>query len=156
MRMSLHELDAEIAEIEARIAAERLALEDSISGCTNSLRDTVASPKTLLALAGIGYAIGKLMFGRSKKPEPAAVAKKAGLLAMLTGVAGTAFSLMQPRSGAGSIARWAATRYFAQRKAKAASNAAPGRVPTVVSVVPPRARTTPPPQSAPIRTAGMP
>jgi hypothetical protein len=122
MKMSLRELDAEIAEIEARIAAERLALEDAISGCTNSLRDTVASPKTLLALAGIGYAMGKLMFGR-KQPERAQPAKRAGVLGMLVGVAGTAISLMQPKFGVGSIARWAASRAFASRSAKPASNA---------------------------------
>ncbi|MGZ5177548.1 MAG: hypothetical protein ACXWIS_25155, partial [Burkholderiales bacterium] len=109
MKLSLHELDQEIDEIEARIAAERLALEDAVTGCTNSLRDTVASPKTLLALAGIGFAMGKLMFGR-KQPEPHPAAKKAGILGMLTGVAGTALGLMQPKFGVGSIARWAASR----------------------------------------------
>ena len=123
----MHELDAEIGEIEARIAAERLALEDAISGCTNSLRDTVSSPKTLLALAGIGFAMGKLMFGR-KGTEPAAPAsQKAGWIGMLTGVASTAISLMQPKLGVGSIARWAASRYFgpkAPRQPKAARGSA--------------------------------
>ena len=129
MKMSLHELDSEIAQIEARIAAERLALDDAISGCTNSLRDTVASPKTLLALAGIGFTMGKLMFGR-KRPEPAAApaAKTAGagILGLLTGVAGTAISMMQPRYGMGSVARWAAQRYFAQRAAARAKAAPAG------------------------------
>ena len=115
MKLSLHELDAEIAQIEARIAAERLALEDAVTGCTNSLRATVASPKTLLALAGIGFAMGKLMFGR-KQPEAQATAKKAGFLGMLTGVAGTAIGLMQPKFGVGSIARWAATRAFSPKQ----------------------------------------
>jgi hypothetical protein len=119
MKLSLHELDQEIVEIEARIAAERLALEDAVTGCTNSLRDTVASPKTLLALAGIGFAMGKLMFGR-KQPESQAVAKKAGILGVLTGIAGTALGLMQPKFGVGSIARWAASRAFAGRQAEAA------------------------------------
>lgn len=136
MKLSLHELDQEISEIEARIAAERLALEDAVTGCTNSLRDTVASPKTLLALAGIGFAMGKLMFGR-KQPESQQVARKAGILGMLTGVAGTALGLMQPKFGVGSIARWAASRAFSGRRAKsaparsqprsAASTAAPPR-----------------------------
>jgi len=78
MKMSLNELDAEIGEIEARIAAERLALEDAISGCTNSLRDTVSSPKTLLALTGIGFAIGKLMFGRRQRSPRRLPRKQAG------------------------------------------------------------------------------
>jgi hypothetical protein len=113
MKMSLHDLDAEIGELEARIAAERIALDDAITGCTNSLRNTVASPKTLLALTGIGYAMGKLMFGR-KAPEPQP-AKKAGMLGMLTGVAGTAIGLMQPRFGVGTVAKWAASRYFGSK-----------------------------------------
>jgi hypothetical protein len=125
MNMSLHELDSEIAQIEARIAAERIALDDAISGCTNNLRDTVASPKTLLALAGIGFTMGKLMFGR-KRPQPAATpavkTAGAGLLGLLTGVAGTALSMMQSR-GMSSVARWAAQRYFAQRAAARATSA---------------------------------
>lgn len=123
MKMSLHELDAEIAEIEARIAAERLALDDAVTGCTNSLRDTVASPKTLLALAGIGFAMGKLMFGR-KQAQAAPAAKKVGVLGVLTGVAGTALGLIQPKFGVGSIARWAASKAFASRQSKATSTAA--------------------------------
>ena len=116
MKMSLHDLDAEIGEIEARIAAERIALDDAINGCTNSLKNTVSSPKTLLALTGIGYAMGKLMFGRgNSKPEPE-TAKKAGLLGMLTGVAGTAIGLMQPKFGVGTVAKWAASRYFGSKK----------------------------------------
>jgi hypothetical protein len=114
MKMSLHDLDAEIGELEARIAAERIALDDAITGCTNSLRDTVASPKTLLALTGIGYAMGKLMFGRSKAPEPRP-AKKTGVLGMLTGVAGTAIGLIQPRFGVGTVAKWAASKYFGSK-----------------------------------------
>ena len=116
MKMSLSDLDAEIVEIESRIAAERLALEDAINGCTNSLRDTVASPKTLLALTGVGFAVGKLMFGRKPAPEPAPVSKKAGVLGVLTGLAGTAFGLMQPKFGVGTIAKWAAGRYFGKSK----------------------------------------
>jgi hypothetical protein len=127
MSLSMHDIDAEIGEIEARIAAERIALEDAINGCTNSLRDTVASPKTLLALTGVGFALGKVMFGR-KAPEPAPAVKKAGVLGMLTGVAGTAFGLMQPKFGVGSIAKWAAGKYFGSKQPKAAAPAR-GRTP---------------------------
>ena len=118
MKMSLHELDAEIGEIESRIAVERLALDDAINGCTNSLRNTVSSPKTLLALAGIGFAMGKLMFGRKPAAPAPTAAPKAGVLGLLTGVAGTALSLMRPGFGVGSIARWAASRAFAPKQAK--------------------------------------
>ena len=134
MKMSLHELDTEIGQIEARIAAERIALDEAINGCTNSLKNTVASPKTLLALTGIGYAVGKMMFGRPSKPEPQP-AKKAGVLGMLTGVAGTAIGLMQPKFGVGTLAKWAASRYFGSKKdsPKPASpvRAAPARRTTV-------------------------
>ena len=134
MKMSLHEIDQEIGEIEARIAAERIELDHAINGCTNSLRNTVASPKTLLALTGIGYAMGKLMFGRgAAKPEPE-TAKKVGVLGMLTGVAGTAIGLIQPKFGVGTIAKWAATRYFKSKNSPKAAkpvNAAPARPATM-------------------------
>ena len=139
MKMSLHDLDAEIVEIESRIAAERLALEDAINGCTESLRDTVASPKTLLALTGVGFAVGKLMFGRKQAaPEPPP-SKKAGVLGVLTGLAGTAFGLMQPKFGVGTIAKWAAGRYFGKSK-------------TPVTVAPVR----PPVRAAPARPGNIP
>ena len=131
MKMSLHDIDVEIGEIEARIAAERVTLDHSITNCTNSLRDTVASPKTLLALTGIGYAMGKMMFGRPK-PAPAPV-KKAGFLGVLTGVAGTAIGLMRPQFGVGTVAKWAAGRYFGSKtspKAAKPVNAAPARTAT--------------------------
>jgi hypothetical protein len=141
--MSLHELDSEIRQIEARIAAERLTLEEAINDSTRSLRDAVTSPKALLALTGASYAVGKLMFGR-KKPEPApSVAKKAGILGVLTGVAGTAFGLMQPRFGAGSVARWAANRYFASRAARRAAAS-----PAATSSVFPAPASSPPPPRA--------
>jgi hypothetical protein len=128
MKMSLHEIDSEIAQIESRIAGERVALDHAINGCTNSLRNTVASPKTLLALTGIGYAMGKLMFGRSAPTtakSEAEAAKKVGMLGMLTGVASTAISLMQPKFGVGSVAKWAAGRYFGSKSKARAAKAAP-------------------------------
>lgn len=117
MNTSMRELDAEIAHIEARIAAERLVLVDAVENCKASFKDTATSPKTLMALTGVGFALGKLMFGRKAPESPPTVARKAGLLGLLTGVAGTAFGLMQPKFGVSSVARWAATRYFAQRAA---------------------------------------
>src|SRR3982751_1201047 len=118
MNMSLDEIDRQIQQIENRITVERIALDDAIHGCTNSLREAVTSPKTLFALLGVGYAVGKMLF--KEKPEPqAAPAKKAGVLGLLTGVAGTAISLAGSRWG--SVARWAASRYFARKKAAAAA-----------------------------------
>lgn len=129
MKLSLHDLDNEIREIETRIALERLALEEAVNGCTNSLRDTVSSPKTLLALAGIGFALGKLMFGRKAALQQTVTPQKAGVLGLLTGLAGTAMSLMQPGFGMGSIARWAAQKALTKRRSAPAASAMQGSPP---------------------------
>ena len=130
MKMSIVELDQEIGEIEARIAVQRVALEQAVNGCTNSVRDAVTSPGTLIALLGVGYGLGKLMFGGGKA-APTTVPKAAGMIGLLTGLAGTAFSIMQPRFGVGTIARWAAKRALTPRKPKsvAAPRVSPGRTP---------------------------
>jgi hypothetical protein len=111
MKLSLSEQDKELQQIETRIALERLALDDAVIGCTNSLRETVSSPKTLLAIAGVGFVIGKLMFGKKAPPQQVVIPQKAGVLGILTGLAGTAVSLMQPGLS-GTIARWAAQKAF--------------------------------------------
>ena len=115
MKMSIDELDEEIRRIEARIARERMALEEAVNGCTNSVREAVTSPKTLIALLGLGFGIGKVMFGGGGKRAAPGAVPKAGMLGLLTGVAGTAFSLMQPKFGVGSIAHWAATKAFSRK-----------------------------------------
>src|SRR3712207_833962 len=107
MSMTLHDLDEQIREVENRIAVERVALGDAVHGCTNSLREAVTSPKTLLALLGVGFAVGKVMFKEKHAPQTTAPAKKAGVLGLLTGVAGTALSMAGPRLGWGTVARWA-------------------------------------------------
>jgi hypothetical protein len=114
MKLSLRAHDQELQEIENRLALERLALDDAVTGCTNSLRETVSSPKTLLALAGIGFMVGKMMFGKKAAPQQVVLPQKAGALGILTGLAGTAVSLMQPGLG-GSIARWAAQKAFGSK-----------------------------------------
>lgn len=116
MKLTLSEHDQELKEIENRIALERLMLEDAVTGCTNSLRETVSSPKTLIALAGIGFMVGKLMFGKKAAPQQVVIPKKTGVLGILTGLAGTAVSLMQPGLS-GTIARWAAQKAFGTRTA---------------------------------------
>ena len=120
MKMSLHDIDEQIREVENRIAVERIELEQAVNGCTNSLREAVTSPKTLLALLGVGYAVGRLMFKDKPAPESSAPVKKAGVLGLLTGVAGTALSMAGPRLGWGTVAKWAATKYFSRHKAPAA------------------------------------
>lgn len=123
--MSLDEIDAQIREVENRIAVERIALNDAVNGCTNSLRETATSPKTLLALLGVGYAVGTVVFRGKREAPSSAPAKTAGVLGLLTGVAGTALSLARPGLGWGSVARWAAGRYFARRKTPSGPHSAP-------------------------------
>jgi hypothetical protein len=125
MKMTLNEIDEQIREVENRIAVERIALNDAVNGCTNSLREAVTSPKTLLALLGVGYAVGKVLFKDKAAPESAPV-KKAGMLGLLTGVAGTALSMAGPRLGWGTVAKWAARRYMGGHKVATAAGK-PGR-----------------------------
>src|SRR5688572_5611568 len=117
MKMTLSQIDEQIREVENRIAVERIALEDAVQGCVASVRETLTSPKTLITLAGVGFAVGKFMFRDKAAPQPTATAKKAGALGLLTGVAGTALSLAGSRWA--SLAGWAARKYFARKKANA-------------------------------------
>jgi hypothetical protein len=140
MKLSLRGHDQELQEIENRIALERLALDDAVTGCTNSLRETVSSPKTLLALAGIGFMVGKMMFGKKAAPQQVVLPQKTGVLGILTGLAGTAVSLMQPGLG-GSIARWAAQRAFGSKPAAVGRTSVRHPV-TPSTAVPPASRVT--------------
>src|SRR5688572_24765592 len=109
--MTLSEIDEQIREVENRIAVERIALEDAVHRCVSSLREAMTSPKTLLAVLGVGFAVGKVVFRTKGEPPPAEAAakKKAGVVGLLTGVAGTALSLAGSRWA--SVASWAARRY---------------------------------------------
>ena len=129
MKLSLREHDEELKEIEQRLALERLALDDAVTGCTNSLRETVSSPKTLIALAGIGFMVGKFMFGKKAAPQQVIIPRKTGVLGILTGLAGTAVSLMQPGLS-GTIARWAAQKAFGAKTAGRATVADHPMTPT--------------------------
>jgi hypothetical protein len=134
-QMTLASIDDQIREVENRIAVERIALDDAVNGCTNSVREVITSPKTLLALLGVGFAIGKIAFKGGSSTE-AGPAKKAGVLGLLTGVAGTALSLTKPGLGWGTVARWAASKYFSKQEAKHAAAPQPAayssRAPTGV------------------------
>ena len=136
MKMTLSEIDEQIREVENRIAVERIALEDAVDGCVASLREVVTSPKALLALAGVGFAVGSVMFRGGSPVHPSPATKKAGLAALLTGAAGTALSFAGSRWG--SIATWAARKYFSRKRPApvppASGAQASARAPTQVDV----------------------
>lgn len=124
--MSVDALDADIRRIEERIERERAELNDAVNGCTNSVRELVTSPSTLLALAGLGFGIGKMMFsGKSAAPASGRSVAKPGVVGLLTGVAGTALSLAGgSKLGIGGIARWAISKALSRkRQAKAGARA---------------------------------
>jgi hypothetical protein len=155
MKLALHHIDEQIREVENRIAVERIALQDATQSCKASLREAVTSPKTLLTIAGVGFTVGKVLF-RDKKSQPQAAtpAKKAGVLGMLTGVAGTAISLAGSRWG--GVARWAAGRYLARRKAgQAAARTGPVGAATTGSAAMPAARPTYTSSTRPRTPAGV-
>src|SRR5207237_7503918 len=108
-------LDDDIRRIEERIARERADLNEAVNGCTNSVRELVTSPKTLLALAGLGFGIGKVMFSGKSAPSGASTVSKPGMVGVLTGLAGTALSLAQPKFGIGGIARWAIAKALSRK-----------------------------------------
>lgn len=134
--MSFGSVDREIHQLEARIASDRAAFVTALSDCGHSVRETVSSPTSLLAAAGIGFVAGKIIFRpRSRVKVEAALPPRTGLL----GLAAAALSLMQPGFGAGGIARWAAKQMWERRKA-AGQQAAP-RAPTPAATpvrMPPR------------------
>jgi hypothetical protein len=127
MKMTLHGIDEQIREVENRIAIERIALDDAVHACMSSAREALTSPKALLALAGVGFAVGKIVFREKAPPVPRDQAKKAGALGVLTGLAGTALSLVGRGGGGwGSVARWAAGKYLSRKKgARAGAATAP-------------------------------
>ena len=85
-------LDDDIRALEERIASERNRLAALAADCEQTARDVVASPKSLLAVAAVGFMLGEAL-GRSPR---SARSRKAGLAGMLLG-AGAA--LLRARYG---------------------------------------------------------
>jgi hypothetical protein len=110
MKLSMGSIDSEIHELERRIAEDRDAFQRAVLGCRNSVRAAVSSPKSLFAIAGLGFVVGKVLFRRESRPERRT--RKSGWVGL---VAGTALSLLQPKFGAGTIARWALQHLFRDR-----------------------------------------
>lgn len=84
-------LDEEIRAVEARIARERTGLATLIDDCEETARDTVAAPKSLFAVAALGFALGEML-----RPARAAPARSRGVKGLL---AGAALALIRARYG---------------------------------------------------------
>ncbi len=126
--MSVDALDADIRRTEERIERERAELNQAVNGCTNSVRELVTSPATLLALAGVGFGIGKMMFSKKPIPAPAGSVAKPGMVGLLTGVAGTALSLAGgSKFGVGGLARWAISKALSRKAQPRAKPKPPAR-----------------------------
>jgi hypothetical protein len=127
MNVSLSGMDKEINQLERRIADDRAAFVAALSDCGHGVRETVSSPKALLAVAAVGFVAGKLLFRPSAKAahrqEPPS--KLGGAL----GVLAAGLSLLQPGYGAGGIARWAAQQFWDRRKNRKQASVSPA-VPT--------------------------
>jgi hypothetical protein len=120
MNVSLSELDREIHQLEERIADDRAQFMSALSACGHSVRETVSSPKSLLAVAAVGFVAGKLLF-RPGKPASAREEKEHRQQSKTGGALGllaAGLSLLQPGYGPGGMARWAAQQLWEWRRKK--------------------------------------
>ena len=120
MKVRLAELDREITQLEQRIADDRAEFMSALSECGHSVRETVSSPKLLLAVAAVGFVAGRLLFGtgKARKEERTVEQRQQSKTGGLLGLVAAGLSLMQPGYGAGGIARWAANQFWEYRKKK--------------------------------------
>jgi hypothetical protein len=84
------------------------------------VRETVSSPKSLLAVAAVGFVAGKLLF-RPGKPASAREEKEHRQQSKTGGALGllaAGLSLLQPGYGPGGVARWAAQQLWEWRRKK--------------------------------------
>lgn len=120
MKINLSTIDEEICELEKRIANDRSSLVGAMNDVGHSVRETASSPKTLLAVAGLGFIAGKLLFRSGRDARPAASyyapPRQPSKLGGLLGVLAAGMSLMQPGSSTGGIARWAAQKIWESRR----------------------------------------
>jgi hypothetical protein len=95
----MDDLDDEIRAVEARIARERHGLAALLQDCGETARDAVAAPKSLLAVAMLGFVLGEAL----RPARPAAPPRRRGLGGFLTGAA---LALIRARYGS----PWALSR----------------------------------------------
>lgn len=121
MSVRLNAIDEEIRQLEERIARDRAAFVAAVNECGHRARETASSPKALLAVAALGFVAGKIIFrpaAKAKRAQKQAERAQPSKLGGLLGLAASALTLMQPSSGTGGIARWAAQQWWERRKHK--------------------------------------
>ena len=108
----LTRLDGEIRALETRIVRERRALRELTADCGATLRDRAVSPKSLVAIAAIGFVAAELL-------HPARALRHGGKTGLFAAVVGAVIPLLRSRYGLWAISqliqRWrahqAASRY---------------------------------------------
>ena len=88
----LTRLDGEIRELEARIVRERRALRELTADCSATLRDRAVSPKSLAAIAAVGFFAAELL-------HPARALRRGGKTGLLAAV-------VERRNSAAPLAVW--------------------------------------------------
>lgn len=86
------DLDDEIRTVEARIARERDGLAALLDDCEETARDAVAAPRTLMAVAALGFVLGEA----TRPTRPATDSRKRRVAGLL---AGAALALIRARYG---------------------------------------------------------
>jgi hypothetical protein len=75
--------DDDVRAVEQRIARGRNGLAALAENCEETARDAIASPKSLLAVAAVGFMLGEMLRPSRRSPPT----RKAGLAGMLLGAA---------------------------------------------------------------------
>jgi hypothetical protein len=88
----MRHLDQEIRAVETRIARERDGMVELLDDCGETARDKMTAPRSLLAVAAVGFVLGEVLHPRRR----VAPARIRGLGAI---VAGVAMGLLQARYG---------------------------------------------------------
>jgi hypothetical protein len=95
------DLEEEIRALEERIARERSELVRLLEDWGDTLRDTVARPKNLFAVAALGFVLGEAL----RPGRPATKTHRRGIGGLLTGAA---LALVRARYGS----PWTLARQF--------------------------------------------
>lgn len=89
----MRQLDDEIRTVETRIARNRDGMAELLDDYGETARDKMTAPRSLLAVAAVGFVLGEVLHPRRRR---AATARSRGVGAI---VAGAAMGLLRARYG---------------------------------------------------------